>query len=61
MTYKTLSLTFTICAIALSGCSTLSLDKDRATEIRKQELCTDISTRDLPQCAGTLDREPQNQ
>ena len=60
MIYKTLSLTITAIAVALSGCSTLSLDKDRAAEARKQELCTDISTRDLPQCAGTLDREPQN-
>ena len=58
MTLKTLSLTITALALALGGCSTLSLDKDRATEARKQELCADISTRDLPQCVGTTNQDP---
>jgi len=41
-----------ITAINLTACSTLNLDKDRAAEQRKQELCQDITTRDQPQCAG---------
>jgi len=39
-------------ALGLTACNTLRFDKDRATEQRKQELCTDISTKDQPQCAG---------
>ena len=39
-------------SIALGGCSTLGWDKERITEQRKQELCRDVSTRDLPHCAG---------
>jgi len=36
----------------MGGCTTLSFDKERATEKRKLDLCTEIETRDLPQCAG---------
>lgn len=46
------TLIVTAFALSLPACSTLSFDKDRAAEQRKQELCTDISTRDQPQCAG---------
>jgi len=52
------TLTKTIIAAALilplSACQSFSLDKDRAAEKRKQELCGDISTRDLPHCSGSL-------
>jgi|GEM_PF-2117317 len=52
--------TLTIIALAfgLTGCSTLSFDKEHATEHRKQELCRDISTRELPQCTGSNPRQP---
>jgi len=34
------------------SCSSFSLDKERATEQRKQTLCDEIDTRDLPHCSG---------
>jgi len=39
----------------LAACESFSLDKERATEQRKQELCGEISTRDLPHCSGSLE------
>jgi len=38
--------------VGLSACSTLNIDKERATQQRKDQLCSEIETRDLPQCAG---------
>lgn len=38
--------------VPLSACQSFSIDKERATERRKQELCGHIDTRDLPQCSG---------
>lgn len=35
-----------------SACQSFSLDKERATERRKQALCSEIDTRDLPHCTG---------
>ena len=59
MTDRKMFLSVAIMGLALGGCSTISLDKDRAAEARKQELCRDIATRDQPQCVGAFDREPQ--
>ena len=42
----------TLLALPLAGCSTLDLDSERAADQRKQELCREIATRDLPHCAG---------
>lgn len=39
--------------IPLSSCQSFSLDKERATEQRKQELCGQVSTRNQPQCSGS--------
>lgn len=38
--------------LLLSACESFSLDKERAAEQRKQELCGQIDTRNLPHCAG---------
>jgi len=43
--------------IGISACSSFSIDKERATEQRKNDLCKEIDTRDLPHCNGTLPAE----
>jgi len=49
---------FATTLLTLSACSSFSLDKERAAEQRKQELCGEIGTRDLPHCTGSLEPEP---
>lgn len=44
---------FSTALVTLTACSTLTLDKERAAERRKQDLCGEIDTRNLPHCTGT--------
>lgn len=49
-TYMKYAFTFLTTAALLSGC--VSIDKERATEQRKAELCAKIETQHLSHCPG---------
>ena len=40
-----------------ASCETFSFSKERAAEKRKQDLCQEIETKDLPHCSGSLENE----
>lgn len=42
--------------IGLTGC--ISIDKERAAQQRKAELCAEIDTKDQPHCAGSYEAPP---
>jgi len=46
------AITIIVFTVPLLGCESFSFDKQRAAEKRKQELCTEIDTRDQPYCAS---------
>ena len=51
MKNTTLIATLMISLFLLSACQSLNFDK--AEEQRKQELCKEIDTRELPHCSGS--------
>ena len=59
MTRLIMIMLIALAGLGLAACASFSLDKDRAEEHRKQELCQEIDTKDLPHCAGTLEPESE--
>lgn len=51
------NLLITALILPLSACQSFALDKEKAAEQRKEDLCSEIETRDLPHCYGSLEND----